>query len=198
MAKPQNGPMAHFSGAQATDACPRADHAPQPLYKANARPCDGTGGGAPCAAGERGGIRPELHQLDGRAIAPLEARIAAFPEVWQELARSCYCTLLGRAGWPGNVAPTIDAALLDDLSVQAVALAMGIGADFGGSQPYIPLGMNFTVSEKYARIVRAWRAGQTWEKIAKAENITPRRVRHIVDAWQNETFAQRQGRLELA
>jgi len=223
MAEPQNKPVARFSGAQAPDAFPRADHAPQPLYKANAGPCDTAGGGADATALPAAVNRPELHQLDGRAIAPLEARIAAFPEVWQELARSCFCTLLGHAGWPWNAAPTLpaargslppggampalgrpgggherEAALLDELSARAAALAMGIGADFGGSQPYIPIGMNFVVSEKYTRIVRAWRAGQPWDKIARAEHITARRVRHIVSAWQSEMFAQRQGCLALS
>jgi hypothetical protein len=139
--------------------------------------------------------RPALHHLTAQTIAPLEVRITAFPEVWQELARSHYCTLLGRGGWPDCM--PLHEAVLADLAEQAAALAMGIGEDMGGAQPYIPIGLNFTASEKNIRVVRAWRGGQPWQHIAASEKITPRRVRQIVNAWQHENFAQRQGTLAL-
>jgi len=138
-------------------------------------------------------MRPALHQLGTADIAPLEARIAAFPEVWQDLARSCYCTLLSRAGWP-----QAGQGALAALAEQAAALAVGVSEDLGGSQPYIPVGLSVLASEKCARVVRAWRDGRPFKAIAEAEKITDRRVRQIVSAWQHETFARRQGALDLA
>ena len=191
-----------------------------------------SGGSATAAGVERGGhaMRPALHQLGTADIAPLEARIAAFPEVWQDLARSCYCTLLARAGWPaapadgpplGGQAPSpseapgtpapggsragaaaerggcFPPAALAALAEQAAALAVGVSEDLGGSQPYIPLGQSVLAGERCVRVVRAWRDGRPFKAIAEAEKITDRRVRQIVSAWQHETFARRQGALEL-
>jgi len=88
-------------------------------------------------------------------------------------------------------------SMLADLAAQAAMLATGIGADLGGEQTYIPIGANFASSERCARVVHAWRAGQPWNAIARAEKLTDRRVRQIVTAWQQETFARNQGSLDL-
>lgn len=134
--------------------------------------------------------RPELTELTSADIAPLEAVIAGFPEVWQDLARSHYLTLLGRET---SRAPE----RLAELAQLAGDLARGIGLDLGGRQPYIPVGADFAADEKAWRVVQAWRAGRPWTAIATAEKISERRARQIIGAWQRETYARAQHSLPL-
>lgn len=134
--------------------------------------------------------RPELTELTSADIAPLEAVIAGFPEVWQDLARSHYLTLLGRET---SRAPE----RLAELAQLAGDLARGIGLDLGGRQPYIPVGADFAADEKAWRVVQAWRDGRPWTAIATAEKISERRARQIIGAWQRETYARAQHSLPL-
>ncbi|MGC4076869.1 MAG: Mor transcription activator family protein [Rubrivivax sp.] len=134
--------------------------------------------------------RPELTELTSADIAPLEAVIAGFPEVWQDLARSHYLTLLGRET---SRAPE----RLAELAQLAGDLARGVGQDIGGRQVYVPVGADFEADERAWRVVRAWRAGQPWTAIAAAEKISDRRARQIVSAWQIETFGRAQGKLPI-
>lgn len=134
--------------------------------------------------------RPELSDLTLAQIAPLEAIIGAWPDSWQDFARSHYLTLL--ASEPGR-----EPARLAACAQLAGDLARGIAQDMGGAQPYINVGVLFAAGEKATRIVQAWRAGQPYDVIAAAEGVTPRRVRQIIAAWQREVFERSQGELPL-
>ncbi len=134
--------------------------------------------------------RPDLADLTSEQIAPLEALVCDWPESWQDFARSHYLTLLAQEA--GR-----EPQRLASCARLASELARGIAQDMGGAQPYINVGALFAAGEKAARIVRAWRSGQPWSAIARAESVTPRRVRQIVDAWQREVFARSQGALPL-
>lgn len=141
-----------------------------------------------------GSPRPELAELTPAQIAPLEALVADWPASWQDFARSHYLTLLAREARGVAALPPERLAACAAL---AGALAQGIARDMGGEQLYINVGVQFAFSEKAQRIVQAWRSGSAWEVIARAEAVTPRRVRQIVEAWQRETFARAQGELAL-
>lgn len=137
--------------------------------------------------------RPELVDLTPVQIAPLEALVQGWPAAWQDFAHSHYLTLL--ACEPrGASAPPERLAACAQLAAQ---LAQGIARDMGGEQPYINVGALFAAGEKAQRIVQAWRAGRPWDAIARAEAVTPRRVRQIVQAWQREVYARAQGELAL-
>lgn len=135
--------------------------------------------------------RPDLSDISTGDIAPLEAVIAAYPEVWQDFARSHYLTLWGRE-------PDRTPQRLAELAQLAADLAHGVGVDLGGRQPYIPVGADFAADKKAWRVVEAWRAGSPWVAIAAAEKITERRARQIISAWQRETYARAQHTLPLA
>lgn len=134
--------------------------------------------------------RPQLSELTSAEIAPLEAVITPYPEIWKELARSHYLTLLGHAAerTPERLA---------ELARLAGDLARGIGEDLGGAPHYIPIGAYFEADERAVRVVQSWRSGRPWSAIAAAEKLTERRVRQIVSAWQIETFGRAQGQLPL-
>jgi hypothetical protein len=138
--------------------------------------------------------RPDLADLAPAEIGPLEALIAGFPAVWQDLARSHYCTLLG-CFLPGPRARVPDR--LAELARLAADLARGIATDLGGVQVYIPVGAFFAAGGKAARVVQAWRAGQPWAVIARTEHITDRRAQQIVAAWRREQFARAQMTLPM-
>ncbi|WP_250438988.1 Mor transcription activator family protein [Delftia tsuruhatensis] len=130
--------------------------------------------------------RPDLTDLTSEQIAPLEALVSAWPESWQDFARSHYLTLLAQQ-------PDRSPQRLATCARLAADLAQGIARDMGGAQPYINVGTFFAADEKASRIVLAWRAGQPWQAIARVEGVTERRVRQIVEAWKKEVFARIQG-----
>lgn len=137
------------------------------------------------------GKPPELLDLTPAQIAPLEARIASFPAVWQDFARSHYLTLVSMRAVPLGAEGCAEAATL------AAELAKGVARDLGGTQPYIPVGTLFVAGEKALRVVQAWRSGKPFAAIATAEGITDRRARQLVAAWQKEVFSRSQMPLVL-
>ncbi|PZP59987.1 MAG: hypothetical protein DI604_31830 [Delftia acidovorans] len=130
--------------------------------------------------------RPDLTDLTSEQIAPLEGLVSAWPESWQDFARSHYLTLLAQQ-------PDRNPQRLATCARLAADLAQGIARDMGGAQPYINVGTFFAADEKASRIVLAWRSGQPWQAIARVEGVTERRVRQIVEAWKKEVFARIQG-----
>jgi Mor family transcriptional regulator len=131
----------------------------------------------------------ELADLTAQQIAPLEAAVAGYPEMWQELARSHYCVLLS------DSLPLL--STLEAAARLAADLARGLGQHLGGDGYYIPRGWYFAADAKSLRVVQAWRAGRPLAAIAHSEDITIRRVRQIIAAWQRERYEQAQGKLDL-
>ena len=83
-----------------------------------------------CANNMNQGKRRKLEELSACELEPLEAQFTErWPEVWREIARSCYLTLLA-----------LPAASRQDNAVLSKHIAEGLGADLGGTQPYIPVG----------------------------------------------------------
>ncbi len=131
--------------------------------------------------------RPELSDLTPAEIEPLEALFFdGFPDIWCDLARSQYLTLLMLR----------DSQTLAELAELAVQLTRGIAQDLGGSQPYIPVGHFFAAGAKAMRIVEGFR-GDNHHELAAREGVTESRVRQILAAWRREDIARRQGTLAL-
>lgn len=134
--------------------------------------------------------RLDLSDLTASQIAPLEALMPpVWPDTWCDLATSCYVTLLSA---PGSAA--VPAASLARL---AVALAMGVAQDMGGTQPYIPVGAEMMNSARARRVIELRGQGMPYKDVADATGITVSRVRNIERAWRCEQFELRQGRLSL-
>lgn len=138
-------------------------------------------------------IRPDLSDLTAAQIAPLERAITPFPDTWRDLARSHYCTLLGRCG----DAEDLGADRLAELAELAADLARGIGQDLGGTQPYIPVGAANIASEKALQVMQAWRAGRPVEAIARDAGVSERHVRRIISELQHAAFARAQQALPI-
>jgi len=136
----------------------------------------------------------ELTDLSPEQIEPLESAVAGFPETWQELARSHYCVLLSAQA---EQLRAMRQLTLDGLARLAADLARGLGQHLGGDGYYIPKGWKFTADEKSLRVVHAWRSGRPIKAIARDEDVTPRHVQQIIEAWRNEHFERVQGKLDL-
>ena len=135
-----------------------------------------------------GAVRPDLAELSAEQIAPIEVRMAGWPDSWRDIARSIYVTLISRAE---PMAPLHAAA-------QAVELMMGIAADLGGSQPYINQGAEMQRSGMVARVVELLgRHRQDYARVAQLVNMSERHVRRIEARWLRAERARLQQTLEL-
>ena len=135
-----------------------------------------------------GADRPDLAELSAEQIAPIEVRVAGWPDSWRDIARSLYVTLVSRAE---PFAPSAGAAL-------AVELMMGIAADLGGSQPYINQGSDLQRSGMAARVIDLLeRHRQDYARVAQLVNMSERHVRRIEARWLRAERAKRQGMLPL-
>lgn len=132
--------------------------------------------------------RPDLAELSAEQIAPIEARMAGWPDSWRDIARSLYVTLVSRA----------DALAPADAAALAVELMMGVAADLGGSQPYINQGSDLRRSGMAARVIELLeRHRQDYARVAQLVNMSERHVRRIETRWLRVERARRQQVLEL-
>jgi hypothetical protein len=130
--------------------------------------------------------RPDLADLAAEQLAPLEALMAEFPDVWRDFARSQFQTLMGLH--PSRAA--------FELAAESVELTRGIALDLGGTQPYIPVGHYFASDARTMRVVNSF-TGNNHQELALREGITERRVRQILTAYGRAQFELRQGTLAL-
>lgn len=134
--------------------------------------------------------RMDPSELPKEQLAVLEALMPpGWPDVWRELATSHYITLLS--------APGSDAVQPSALAQLALALALGIAADLGGTQPYIPVGALLAASSKARRVIELLAQRHGYLDVAKATGLTESRVRRIESDWRRQQYAERQGALPL-
>ncbi|CAM5787648.1 hypothetical protein OPEN69S_02028 [Ottowia pentelensis] len=132
--------------------------------------------------------RPDLAELSGEQIAPIEARTAGWPDSWRDIARSLFVTLVSRAD---ALAPVAAAEL-------AVELMLGLAADLGGSQPYINQGADIQRSGMAARVIALLgQQRQDYDRVAQLVGMSVRHVRRIEARWLRAERAKRQRTLEL-
>lgn len=124
-------------------------------------------------------------QLDPlSAVMPLE-----WPEIWREMATSLYITLIS--------APGSDAVPAEALARLAMAQALGLAEDHGGTQPYIPVGAVLAASSKARRVVELLDKRMSYREVAHATGLTPSRIRRIEADWRLQQSKARQGVLPL-
>ena len=134
--------------------------------------------------------RMDPTELTAVQLAPLEALMPSdWPEFWREIATSHFITLVS--------APGSDAARPSDLARLALALALGVAADFGGTQPYIPVGAMLAASSKARRVVELLEQRKSYREVATVTGLTESRVRRIESDYRRQQYAQRQGSLPL-
>lgn len=132
--------------------------------------------------------RLDLTDLTAEQLAPLESLMGSdWPDVWRSFATSHYITLIS--------APGASAVAATSLARLAVALTLGLAQDEGGTQPYIPVGVDVMSSARARRVVELLQQGKSYKDVADATGITASRVRNIERAWRREQIALRQGKL---
>lgn len=129
-------------------------------------------------------------ELTVAQLAPLESLIPqGWPDVWRELATSHYITLVS--------APGSETVQPEQLARLAVALSLGIAADLGGTQPYIPVGTLLAASSKARRVIELLEQGASYRDVSAATGLTESRVRRIQSDWRRTRWLSRQGTLQL-
>lgn len=108
-------------------------------------------------------------------------------------------------GYPellGEIAQVVAQSLVDvgiatELAQQAAfAAADGVRRQFGGQQPYIPIGMEFFLSERDRAMYERWN-GRNGTELCREYNITARHLGRIVAAMRERDRRARQGSLPL-
>lgn len=134
--------------------------------------------------------RMDPTELTVAQLEPLEALMPReWPELWREFATSLYITLVSAPG-SGAVPP-------GQLASLAIQLALGLAADFGGSQPYIPTGALLASSSKARRVIELLGQRMSYRDVAKSVGLTEPRVRRIEADYRRQQWSQRQGALPL-
>jgi Mor family transcriptional regulator len=135
--------------------------------------------------------RLDLSDLKAEQLAPLEALMPAdWPDTWKELATSHYLTLIS--------APGSDSVPPASLASLAVALALGVAQDMGGTQPYINQGTDMQRSSMASRVVELLdQHRQDYARVAQVVGLSERHVRRIEARWLHAERARRQGALPL-
>lgn len=134
--------------------------------------------------------RMDIAAMTADQIAPLEAAMPKeWPDCWREFATSQYITLIS--------APGSQSVPHHSLAQLAVALALGIAQDLGGTQPYIPVGAMIANSSKARRVIELLKHRQSYKQVADTTGLTESRVRQIELEWRRQEIAARQGQLPL-
>ena len=121
-------------------------------------------------------------------LAALERLLdPGYPETWREIVACLYLQLRTR---PALVPDDAAAAAL------ALALAEGLRAELGGSQPYLAKGASFELSVRDREILAKFN-GRNHDALAREFGLTPRQIYNVVDRRIREDVARRQGTLAL-
>jgi Mor family transcriptional regulator len=84
-----------------------------------------------------------------------------------------------------------------DLAQQAAfATAEGVRREFGGQQPYIPIGVEFALSDRDKSIYARWN-GRNGPELCREYTISARHLGRIVAAMRERDRRSRQGNLPL-
>lgn len=134
--------------------------------------------------------RLDRSDLTVERLAPLEAVMPKdWPEVWREFATSHFITLISAPG--SEAVPTASLAKL------AMALALGLASDHGGTQPYIPVGALLASTSKARKVMELLDRQMSYRDVAQACGLTESWVRRIESDWRRMQFMSRQGSLPL-
>lgn len=120
-------------------------------------------------------------------LKPLEAIVPPdFHEALHEIASWLYLQLVDEAlGLPS-----------DKLAAVALRQAERLSDEMGGSSVYIAKGVSYRLTPRNREMCERFRGD--YKVLARAYKLSEQQVRNIVDAWQREQFAARQGALDLA
>lgn len=120
-------------------------------------------------------------------LKPLEAILPAdFHEVLYEIASWLYLQLIEEQ---------LDVPA-DRLAMVALRQAERLSDEMGGSSVYIAKGVSYRLTPRNREMCGKFRGD--YKVLAREYKLSEQQVRNIVDAWQREQFAQRQGALDLA
>lgn len=129
-------------------------------------------------------------EISPAQFAPLDSVIPLdWPEVWRELAASHYVTLISAPG-SETIAPHALAQL-------AMALALGVASDLGGSQPYIPVGSVLMANAKARKVVELRNQKISYREVSMVTGLTVQSVRRIESEWRKQQWKSRQSILDL-
>jgi len=129
-------------------------------------------------------------ELSPLQMEPLQQLLPPeWPEIWQEMATSLFITLIS--------APGADAVPPDALARLAMAQALGLAEDHGGTQPYIPVGALLAASSKARRVVEMLDQRMSYREVAYITGLTQSRIRRIEADWRQQQIKARQGVLPL-
>ena len=129
-------------------------------------------------------------ELNPAQLAPLESALPSdWPAVWRELATSHYVTLIS--------APGSDAVARHALVQLAMALALGVASDLGGSQPYIPVGSALMTNAKARKVVELLNQKMSYREVSVRTGLTVQSVRRIELEWRKQQRKLLQGVLDL-
>lgn len=109
-----------------------------------------------------------------------------YPERLREVAHHLYGTLVHRDELRG-----MERAVLAEMALQQTeALSFGMG----GGLFYMHKGVAYRLTLRDRQMCAKFN-GRNYHQLAREYNLTEMRVRQIIDAWQKEEFAKRQGGL---
>lgn len=111
-----------------------------------------------------------------------------WPEVWRDMSRRLYVAMLAQ--------PALAGVDRRDLAAVAVEQMTAVAELYGGAPVYVPTGHFLYKSEKAKKIIAEYK-GRNLHEVARANDVTPNRVRQIVGAWQRAQFAAKQGALDF-
>ena len=107
-----------------------------------------------------------------------------YPEIWLTIAE---CVLIALDAFPATV--ELDNATRVEL---ALFIANTQRAELGGSQPYLPVGMDYENAEKYGKLYQRF-TGRNLAALAHETDVTPRRLHEIFKILRRQEFSARQG-----
>ncbi|MBF5006368.1 helix-turn-helix domain containing protein [Diaphorobacter caeni] len=129
-------------------------------------------------------------ELSPMQLEPLQVLMPRdWPEIWREFATSLFITLIS--------APGADAVPAEALARLAMAQALGLAEDHGGTQPYVPVGALLAASSKARRVVDLLGKGMGYREVSHVTGLTPSRIRRIESDWRQQQIKARQGVLPL-
>lgn len=129
---------------------------------------------------------PAPRRADARLedLLPLQQALGPdYPEIWQTIAE---CQFLALSAHPATRG--LDAATRVDLAILIVDTLRG---ELGGQQPYLPMGTDPRVDQKY-RDLYARSTGRNMTDLAAHAGCSVRHLYRVFDAIRREEIARRQ------
>jgi Mor family transcriptional regulator len=120
-------------------------------------------------------------------LAPVAAVMSPeLPEILREATEVLYLQLVDEAGLEVS-----ESNKLDRLARIALAQVLRLSSVIGGGQVYWPKAIAYHLSPRNRQMCAEFRGD--YKVLARKYKLTDTQVRNIVDGWQAERFAARQG-----